>query len=376
MASSPGPSAMTSDRASECARRSARGHVVASTTSSPAASTDRRRLAQTYVLDTSVLLADPGALSRFAEHEVVLPVVVITELEGKRHHPELGYFARYGAAHARRAARPARPARRAGADRRPGRHAAGRAQPHRPRRSLPAGFRLGDNDTRILAVALNLAKEGRLSRWSPRTCRCGSRRRRSGWPPRSTAPSWRHRVRLDRHGRARGHGRRRSTSCTTTGVVDLDEARDLPCHTGLVLLSERGTRAGPGAPDKRVRPGPRRPRGVRSARPLRRAAGRARPAARPRGRHRLARRPGRHRQVRAGAVRRARGGARAPPAQEGRRLPAAVRRRRPGARLPARQRDREDVALGAGGLRHPRRADQRATSSTRCWTAACSRCCR
>ena len=34
---------------------------------------------RTYVLDTSVLLADPGALKRFAEHEVVLPVVVITE---------------------------------------------------------------------------------------------------------------------------------------------------------------------------------------------------------------------------------------------------------------------------------------------------------
>ena len=49
---------------------------------------------RTYVLDTSVLLADPGALTRFAEHEVVLPVVVITELEGKRNHPELGYFAR------------------------------------------------------------------------------------------------------------------------------------------------------------------------------------------------------------------------------------------------------------------------------------------
>ena len=49
---------------------------------------------RTYVLDTSVLLADPGALRRFDEHEVVLPVVVITELEGKRHHPELGYFAR------------------------------------------------------------------------------------------------------------------------------------------------------------------------------------------------------------------------------------------------------------------------------------------
>ncbi|MEO7943439.1 MAG: PIN domain-containing protein, partial [Marmoricola sp.] len=49
---------------------------------------------RTYVIDTSVLLADPGALKRFEEHEVVLPVVVITELEGKRHHPELGYFAR------------------------------------------------------------------------------------------------------------------------------------------------------------------------------------------------------------------------------------------------------------------------------------------
>ncbi|HXF01924.1 MAG TPA: PIN domain-containing protein, partial [Arthrobacter sp.] len=47
-----------------------------------------------YILDTSVLLSDPRALLRFAEHEVILPVVVITELEGKRHDPELGYFAR------------------------------------------------------------------------------------------------------------------------------------------------------------------------------------------------------------------------------------------------------------------------------------------
>ena len=37
---------------------------------------------RTYVLDTSVLLADPAAMKRFDEHEVVLPVVVITELEG------------------------------------------------------------------------------------------------------------------------------------------------------------------------------------------------------------------------------------------------------------------------------------------------------
>ena len=50
----------------------------------------------TYVLDTSVLLADPGALSKFEEHEVVIPIVVIGELEAKRDHPELGYFARIG----------------------------------------------------------------------------------------------------------------------------------------------------------------------------------------------------------------------------------------------------------------------------------------
>ena len=49
---------------------------------------------RTYVLDTSVLLSDPRAILRFDEHAVVLPIVVITELEGKRHDPELGYFAR------------------------------------------------------------------------------------------------------------------------------------------------------------------------------------------------------------------------------------------------------------------------------------------
>lgn len=49
---------------------------------------------KTFVLDTSVLLADPQAIFRFAEHEVVIPIAVIGELETKRDHPELGYFAR------------------------------------------------------------------------------------------------------------------------------------------------------------------------------------------------------------------------------------------------------------------------------------------
>lgn len=46
------------------------------------------------MLDTSVLLADPQALERFDEHAVVLPIVVLMELEGKRNHPELGWAAR------------------------------------------------------------------------------------------------------------------------------------------------------------------------------------------------------------------------------------------------------------------------------------------
>ena len=41
----------------------------------------RARMVRSYVLDTSVLLSDPHAMLRFAEHEVVVPVVVVVELE-------------------------------------------------------------------------------------------------------------------------------------------------------------------------------------------------------------------------------------------------------------------------------------------------------
>ena len=49
---------------------------------------------RTYVLDTSVLLSSPRAMFSFKEHEVVLPLVVINELEAKRNDPELGKVAR------------------------------------------------------------------------------------------------------------------------------------------------------------------------------------------------------------------------------------------------------------------------------------------
>ena len=67
---------------------------MASSTATASVTSTGKEPRRTFVLDTSVLLSDPRALLRFAEHEVVLPVVVVTELEGKRHHPELGYFAR------------------------------------------------------------------------------------------------------------------------------------------------------------------------------------------------------------------------------------------------------------------------------------------
>lgn len=38
----------------------------------------------TFVLDTCVLLADPGSLLRFDEHNVVLPLVVVEELDRKK----------------------------------------------------------------------------------------------------------------------------------------------------------------------------------------------------------------------------------------------------------------------------------------------------
>ena len=115
---------------------------------------------RSYVIDTSVLLSDPRALLRFAEHEVVLPVVVITELEGKRHDPELGYFARQ--------------ALRLLDDLRVAHGGLNRPVPlgdqggslvvelnHVSDTVLPVSFRLKDNDSLILAVALSLANEGR-----------------------------------------------------------------------------------------------------------------------------------------------------------------------------------------------------------------------
>jgi PhoH-like ATPase len=208
---------------------------------------------RTYVLDTSVLLADPGAIRRFDEHEVVLPVVVITELEGKRHHPELGFFART----ALRALDELRvlhgrldqpvPIGEVGGSLRVELN-------HTDPTALPSGFRLGDNDTRILAVARNLADEGNevtlVSKDLPLRIKASA-------------------VGLDaQEYRAEAVGESDSgytgmaemdvaatdlDELYDEGVVDLPEAREMPCHQGLVLLSDRGTALGRVTADKQVR---------------------------------------------------------------------------------------------------------------------------
>jgi PhoH-like ATPase len=206
---------------------------------------------KTYVLDTSVLLSDPKAMMRFAEHEVVLPVVVVTELEGKRHHPELGFFARQALRllddlriSEGRLDRPVAVGDAGGSLR--------VELNHTDSSSLPAGFRLGDNDTRILSVAKNLANEGCdvtvVSKDLPmrvKASACGLE-----------AEEYRHEQGVDS-----GWTGIQELEVTTEeldqlydrGRVEHEGAAELPCHTGLVLLSPRGSGLGRVGADKQIR---------------------------------------------------------------------------------------------------------------------------
>ncbi|WP_179300856.1 PhoH family protein [Rhodococcus sp. ACPA4] len=205
---------------------------------------------RTYVLDTSVLLSDPWAVTRFAEHNVVLPLVVVSELEGKRHHHELGWFARealrmlddlrieYG-----RLDRPV-----------PIGSENGTLQVelnHTDPAVLPVGFRTDSNDSRILACALNLAAEGKdvvlVSKDIPLRVKAGA----VGLPAdeyhaHDVVPS----------------GWTGMTECDVAstdidelfseGFLDLEEGRDLPCHTGVRLLGGSSSALGRVTPDKRI----------------------------------------------------------------------------------------------------------------------------
>jgi PhoH-like ATPase len=206
---------------------------------------------RTFVLDTSVLLSDPRALLRFAEHEVVLPVVVITELEGKRHHPELGYFARQAlrllddmrVQHGRLDA--PIPIGDAGGSLRVELN-------HSDPQALPAGFQLANNDTRILAVAKNLAADGcrvtLVSKDLPMRVKASSvGLEAEEYHAELTVDSgWTGMDELEVTDE-------QMNALYDEGVVDIKTAADLPCHTGLVLLSSRGSGLGRVTPDKQVR---------------------------------------------------------------------------------------------------------------------------
>ena len=214
----------------------------------------RRRSAgdrRTFVLDTSVLLADPGALTRFDEHEVVLPVVVITELEAKRSHPELGYFARS----ALRMLDDLRVQHGRLDEPIPIGPSGGSVRVelnHTDASVLPAGFRLDDNDTRILAVARNLAADGLdvtvVSKDLPMRVKASS----VGLPAEeyraelAVESGWTGMVELEVAGSDLDR-------LYDGDHLDVVEAADLPCHTGLVLLSERGSALGRVTQDKQVR---------------------------------------------------------------------------------------------------------------------------
>lgn len=135
----------------------AKGSTAKASKAKAASESDQKL--KTFVLDTSVLLSDPKAMFRFAEHNVVLPVVVVTELEKKRHDPEIGYFARQALRmlddlrrEHERLDFPIEVGDEGGTLR--------VELNHSDMQALPSGLQLGDNDTRILAVALNLANEG------------------------------------------------------------------------------------------------------------------------------------------------------------------------------------------------------------------------
>ena len=207
---------------------------------------------KTFVLDTSVLLADPGALYRFAEHEVIIPIAVIGELETKRDHPELGYFARA--------------ALRALDDLRVSHGRLDKALTitpeggtlsvelnHTDLSTLPHGFlRDGTNDSRILAIAKNLMSDGKnvilVTKDLPLRVKASSVGveaqeylaelvSNSGWTGIEEI-NVSHSVIDDLY---------------ASDFADHESAHQLPVHTGIILHSEKGSALARVTADKRLK---------------------------------------------------------------------------------------------------------------------------
>jgi PhoH-like ATPase len=212
---------------------------------------------RTYVVDTSVLLSDPHALRRFEEHEVVLPLVVISELEAKRHHPELGYFARTSLRLLDelriRHGRLDQPI--------PVGNGGGTMHVelnHSDPAVLPAGFRNDSNDSRILACALNLAAERDPARPERQVVLVSKdiplRVKASAVGLQADEYRAQDIVSSGFTGMAEVDvSTEQVDTLFATGLVDSDEVRDLPCHTGVKLLGPTGSALGRVTEGKQVR---------------------------------------------------------------------------------------------------------------------------
>ncbi len=205
---------------------------------------------RTYVLDTSVLLSDPKAMYRFAEHEIVIPLIVVTELEAKRTHPELGFFAREALRQLdemriehSRLDLPMK------VNDEGGELSVDMSQIDAS--LLPSAFSL-DNDGIILATAKLLSKQGAdvyvVSKDLPMRVKASALGlsaeeyraefvASSGWT--GTAD-----VELSET---------EVNDLYSNGFIDHDSARQLPCHTGLILTSNKGSALGRVTTDKRIK---------------------------------------------------------------------------------------------------------------------------
>jgi PhoH-like ATPase len=206
----------------------------------------------TYVLDTSVLLADPVALTRFAEHEVIIPITVIGELETKRDHPDLGYFARA----ALRTLDDLR-VKSGRLDHPISINDVGGSLSvelnHSDVSKLPAGFlRDGSNDSRILAIAKNLMADGRkvvlVTKDLPLRVKASS----------VGVEAQEYRAELASSSGWTGMVEESVGSTIIDALYENDRiphelAKTHPCHTGVVLHSEKGSALARVTPDKHLK---------------------------------------------------------------------------------------------------------------------------
>ena len=206
----------------------------------------------TYVIDTSVLLADPVALSRFAEHEVIVPITVIGELENKRDHPELGYFARA----ALRTLDDLR-VKNGRLDHPLAINDEGGTLAvelnHSDLSTLPAGFlRDGSNDSRILAIAKNLMSDGRrvvlVTKDLPLRVKASSVGVEADEyrAELATSSGWTGMI-------EESVGGNLIDALYESDRVEHEIAKSAPCHTGVVLHSEKGSALARVTPDKKLK---------------------------------------------------------------------------------------------------------------------------